>query len=86
MDNVIEVWEHGELKNFCGPECYDAPLSRCNCMCGGANHNAGQEQAELNAAISGEEWLHIEILNARLDPAHVTCQILGVEAMIPLLV
>lgn len=83
---VIQVFVAGVRVAHCGPRCYNGRGSTCRCICRGENHGVGLEQAELNTAISGEEWLHHEVLHEQLDAASVTCRILGAEAMVPLLV
>lgn len=86
MVAVITVWNDGHPAGGCNHSCYDAETKTCLCLCQGENHGVGLEQAELNAAISGEEWLRDFVDEHALDPAVVTCRILGVEATIPLLV
>ncbi len=40
----------------CHPKCYNARSRECRCICGGANHGAGKQQAYENAREPGPSW------------------------------
>lgn len=40
----------------CDARCYNATGNHCQCVCQGANHGAGADQALRNAARHADQW------------------------------
>jgi len=40
----------------CDARCYDAKHENCDCVCGGLNHGAGEQQAIINTRDCWTEW------------------------------
>jgi hypothetical protein len=45
MTMLIAVYNSDGCQGRCDARCYDAAEEQCDCICGGRNHGAGQEQA-----------------------------------------
>jgi hypothetical protein len=41
----------------CDAKCYNATHSKCDCICGGANHGVGETQAVQNTNELAETWI-----------------------------
>jgi len=50
MTTLITFWASGVQGGRCDAKCYDAKTPRCDCICGGANHGVGRNQAIENVA------------------------------------
>lgn len=48
MTTLIAVYNSEGCVGRCDARCYGAHSSKCDCICGGANHGAGFDQAERN--------------------------------------
>jgi hypothetical protein len=48
MTLLIAVYLGKRRVGQCDARCYNAQRSNCGCICGGANHGAGLEQAVKN--------------------------------------
>lgn len=83
MAAVVTLWVRGATIVACNERCYESDDPECDCICGGENHGQGQTQAEVNAAISGPEWLGRYVTEHRLDPWDCRAQILGFETSVP---
>lgn len=62
MATLIAVYDaHGECRRQrlgrCDARCYEADLATCDCICGGANHGAGQAVATTQTAARASEWI-----------------------------
>ncbi len=57
MPVLIEVRNAAGLVGRCDSRCYEAKEPECNCICGGANHGKGKEQARANTQKRAKEWL-----------------------------
>jgi predicted RNase H-like HicB family nuclease len=53
---LIEAYSRGTLIGRCDERCYDAECPSCHCICQGANHGVGLEQALANTRERHEEW------------------------------
>lgn len=42
----------GSMTGRCDSRCYNAKLEKCTCICGGINHQKGQDQAIKNTVIN----------------------------------
>lgn len=45
---LIAVYNSDGCVGRCDAKCYNATSHECDCICGGANHGAGQQQAVAN--------------------------------------
>lgn len=41
----------------CDAKCYEATQPECECICGGANHGAGLQQAIANTRELAQSWI-----------------------------
>lgn len=57
MSTLIAVYNSDGCAGRCDARCYDATCEECDCICGGANHGAGQQQAIDNTRTWAETWL-----------------------------
>ena len=57
MTTLIAVYNSSGCIGRCDAKCYDAQSADCDCICGGANHGAGQEAAIDNTRDMAEQWL-----------------------------
>jgi hypothetical protein len=57
MATLIAVYNSEGCVGRCDARCYDAEEPRCDCICGGKNHQAGRAQAEDNTRELAESWL-----------------------------
>lgn len=53
---MFAVYNPDGTTGRCDAQCYDAGRVECNCVCGGANHGAGEARAIENARAHGERW------------------------------
>lgn len=53
---LIEAYARGALIGRCDERCYDAACRDCGCICQGANHGVGLEQALANTRAHHKEW------------------------------
>lgn len=74
MATLIAFYDAGGHRvGHCGVRCYNAHHRRCNCVCGGVNHGAGERQAAENTARLAETWRR----QARAAGHQVTRTVLG---------
>ncbi len=57
MSTLIAVYNSDGCAGRCDAKCYDADGEECDCICGGANHGTGQQQAIDNTRAWAETWL-----------------------------
>lgn len=57
MVTLIAVYDSDGLVGRCDARCYKAHELECACICGGANHGAGLDQAMENTRQLAESWL-----------------------------
>jgi hypothetical protein len=55
MSTVLAVYNTKGCLGRCDARCHEARGTVCRCVCGGANHGVGVEQAAENSAQMGEE-------------------------------
>ena len=60
MATLLAVYNSEGLVGRCDAKCHDAARAECDCICGGANHGVGYEQAVENTSDMVE--LHLENL------------------------
>ena len=80
MTALIAVYTGDGCIGRCDAKCYNAWGLECHCICPGANHGAGKQEAIENTRELGESWLehaqadgrdiaHAElVISARHDP------------------
>lgn len=54
---LIAVYNSDGCVGRCDAKCYNATHPECTCICGGANHGAGQVKAQDNTRELAEEWI-----------------------------
>jgi hypothetical protein len=54
---LIAVWTGDGCVGRCDSKCYNAWGPECHCICQGANHGAGRQEAVENTRELGESWL-----------------------------
>jgi hypothetical protein len=57
MATLISVYNSQGLVGRCDAKCYSATDPKCTCICGGANHGAGQQKAIANTERMAETWI-----------------------------
>ena len=57
MSTLIAVYNSSGCVGRCDARCYDATEAACQCICGGANHRAGEQQAIDNTRARAETWI-----------------------------
>lgn len=58
MSTLIAVYNSDGCVGRCDAKCYGAAAGTpCVCICGGANHAAGQVQAADNTRVMAQAWL-----------------------------
>lgn len=57
MTTLISYVSSSGEQGRCDAKCYDAAEPRCSCICGGANHGVGLNQAINNVVDQSEIWL-----------------------------
>ncbi|WP_422446013.1 hypothetical protein [Thermoanaerobacterium sp. DL9XJH110] len=56
MATLIQQWSGGHRRR-CDARCYNGHGNRCTCICGGANHGKGLQQAMQNTVEMAKELL-----------------------------
>lgn len=54
---LIAVYNSEGCVGRCDARCYEATTPNCECICGGANHGAGQQRAIDNTRRMAEGWI-----------------------------
>jgi hypothetical protein len=54
---LMSVYTSGGCIGRCDAKCYNAHEPICDCLCGGANHGAGLQQATENTRAYAEAML-----------------------------
>lgn len=54
---LIEVRTSQDIVGRCDAKCYEAEHSDCTCICDGANHGGGLQQAMQNTRECAERWI-----------------------------
>lgn len=57
MATLIAVYDSNGLVGRCDAKCYEAEHPECDCICGGANHGAGRDQAVANIRAMAQEMI-----------------------------
>lgn len=57
MVTLIAVYNSDGLVGRCNAKCYDAKHPECTCVCGGANHGGGLDQAKENTEQLAAHWI-----------------------------
>lgn len=57
MATLIAAYNSSGCIGRCDAKCYDAIHPDCDCICGGANHGCGQQQAFENTTKLFESWI-----------------------------
>lgn len=57
MSTLIAVYNSSGCVGRCDAKCYDAIEDECDCICGGANHGAGKQQAIDNTRAWADTWI-----------------------------
>lgn len=56
MTALIAVYTGDGCAGRCDAKCYNAWGPECHCICQGANHGAGRQEAIENTRELGESW------------------------------
>jgi predicted RNase H-like HicB family nuclease len=57
MTTMIAAYNSDGCIGRCDAKCYNAEHPHCDCVCGGANHGAGINQATQNTQELAEKWI-----------------------------
>lgn len=76
VSTLIAVYNSEGCVGRCDAKCYNAAGGSCDCICGGKNHGAGQQQAEANARELGEAWVERYALERGIEVSEVTGSLL----------
>ena len=57
MTTLIAVYTGDGCAGRCDAKCYNAWGPECHCICQGANHGAGKQEAIDNTRELAESWL-----------------------------
>lgn len=57
MTALIAVYTSDGCAGRCDAKCYNAWGPECHCICQGANHGAGRQEAIENTRELAESWL-----------------------------
>ena len=77
MTALIAVYTGDGCAGRCDAKCYNAWGSECHCVCQGANHGAGKQEAIDNTREMAESWLE----HARADGQDISHAELTIGAM-----
>jgi hypothetical protein len=70
---LLAVYDSDSCVGRCDASCYEATGPCDGCVCGGANHGAGREQALANTRLSAHAWLDRAI---RANPSILAADIM----------
>jgi hypothetical protein len=72
MTALIAVYTGDGCVGRCDAKCYNAWGPECHCICRGANHGAGKQEAIENTRELGEAWLeHVRTAGVDISAAEV---------------
>lgn len=57
MITLIALYTSDGCVGRCDAKCYEAEHDECDCICRGANHGAGKQQAIDNTRAWAETWI-----------------------------
>jgi predicted RNase H-like HicB family nuclease len=57
MATLIAVYNSEGCVGRCDAKCYNATEPKCDCICRGANHGKGYQQAAANTERMAEAWV-----------------------------
>jgi hypothetical protein len=57
MTALLIVRSVGATARWCGADCYDAKHEACTCVCAGACHGIGRDQAAAKARELAGRWI-----------------------------
>lgn len=57
MATLIAVYTSSGCVGRCDAKCHDAQSPECDCVCGGANHGVGIDQAIKNTRELADLWI-----------------------------
>lgn len=57
MTTLIAQYNSDGCVGRCDAKCYNATSGHCDCICGGANHGSGKQQAITNTQQMAEQWI-----------------------------
>jgi hypothetical protein len=57
MVTLISYSNSSGEQGRCDAKCYDATQPECDCICGGANHGAGLQQAIASTRELAQSWI-----------------------------
>lgn len=78
MTVLIAVYTGDGCAGRCDAKCYNAWGPECHCICQGANHGAGKQDAIDNTRELGESWLEHAQADGR-DIAHAEVLIAAIN-------
>lgn len=68
---LIKISSSGGVTRQCDARCYNASDHMCRCVCGGANHGRGLEQAKVNTELAGKTLARNWIQTRNLKRARI---------------
>ncbi|HEY6141578.1 MAG TPA: hypothetical protein VI670_27785 [Thermoanaerobaculia bacterium] len=71
MSTLIALYNSDGCVGRCDAKCYNATSGPCDCICGGKNHGAGQQQAEANTRELAESWVEKYAADRGVDAREV---------------
>ena len=77
MTALIAIYTGDGCVGRCDAKCYNAWGPECHCICQGANHGAGKQEAIDSTRELGESWLE----HARADGLDISHAELVIAAM-----
>ena len=57
MATLIAFYNSEGCMGRCDAHCYEAKHPQCDCICGGANHGRGLQQAQDNTKQLAQHWV-----------------------------
>ncbi len=63
MTALIAAYNSGGCAGRCDAKCYNAWGPECHCICQGANHGIGRQDAIDNTREMAESWLEHALAN-----------------------
>jgi hypothetical protein len=68
VTTLIAVYNSDGCVGRCDAKCYNAWGPECHCICQGANHGVGRQEAIGNTRELAESWLEHVQANGRSPP------------------
>ncbi len=79
MSTLIRVGNSEGEVGRCDARCYDAKEPQCDCVCGGLNHGAGEQQAAAQTSALARSWIESYAERKGIDAGELQAEIFGVD-------